>query len=217
MSCTKNAKAAAGTATKNGIPGQSNKVLGLAGQSKQIIISDPQGVDKTRYIVVKNGGNSRMTPLDGQMIKIDGPAQIVSTAKGTWWIETGSELKTEAPTPKQQPPEPGAAVVKKTKQIHEAVKQRRQIQVSYRTAKGRKQQTLAPLDVENDRKTGKRYLWGYADGKPGMMRLSLDKISAVKPADKDFDPEQVMDRAWGGKKVEIAWNLPRAWRKGSVR
>jgi hypothetical protein len=196
-------------------------VAGLAGKNKQIIISDPRTAG-SRYIALRENGlaRSRTVPLAGQIIKIAGPSQIVSTPDGAWWIQTGADIeglsrKSEDKKDQQVDRMDGQVVRlgigRKTRLVSEAIRQKRQIQVNYRTAKGKKRYTLAPLDVKRGQKKYKKnhFLLGYSEQEQKVRRLRMDRIVSIQVDKSTFDPEKIISRAWPGKKVQ--WHLPRAW------
>ncbi len=221
MSCQANSAAVAGLAGSSGISAQSNRAAGLAGQNKQIIISDPRTAG-SRYIALRENGETRSqtVPLVGQTIEITGPSRIVSTPDGAWWIMTGADIKgisrqpgggTEQQANRRSGRGARLSTGQKTRLVSEAIRQKRQIQVDYRTAKGKKRYTLAPLDVKRGQKKYKKnhFLLGYSEQEQKVRRLRMDRIVSIQ-VDKDtFDPEKVVARAWPKKKVQ--WRLPRMW------
>lgn len=221
MSCQANSVAVARLAGSSGISTQSNRAVGLAGQNKRIIISDTRTAG-SRYIALREDGlaRSRTVPLVGQTIEIAGPSQIVSTHEGAWWIMTRAEIKGFSRQPEgdneQQANRRGGKGTRlgagqKMRLVSEAIKQKRQIQVDYRTAKGKKRYTLAPLDVRRGQKKYKKnhFLLGYSAQEQKVRRLRMDRIVSIQVGKGTFDPEEVVARAWPGKKVQ--WYLPRAW------
>ena len=76
----------------------------------------------------------------------------------------------------------------------------------------KQQYTLIPLDVKggrSERTKKNRYMWGYSEKSQGVMCLRLEQVQDVAPQTETFEPAEIGQKTWPGKK--IAWNLPRDW------
>ncbi len=214
MSCLTNTAAAAGMASKNAISPAANMAGGLAGQNKQIMVSDVrQGGG--RYIVIRAEGQQRcqMIPLVGQTLDLPGPSQIVSTAEGVWWIKTQANINWAAKSDQKKDDKPTTVSIgQKTRLVSEAIRQKRQIQVDYRTVKGRQRYTLAPLDVRPGQKKYKdrRFLVGYSEADQRVRRLRLDRVTALEVTKNSFSPKAISAKAGLSEKT-TSWHLPRQW------
>lgn len=168
--------------------------------------------------------------LSGGEVKIEGPSRVVSRPgqSPAVWIETRSPVKVRLADVGRSNQESGRPNGKEAlapalrakrqltaanvKQFHEAIRQKRQVSVRYRSPKGMRKYTLIPLDVKGGR-TGQtkknRYMWGYSEKAQGVLCLRLDRVAGVEPLEEtSFEPGELA-KVWSGKTVQ--WNLPRAW------
>ncbi len=216
MSCQTKTTAVSRVAQKSGIAGQSNLAAGLTGQNKQIMISDVRYANGSgRYIVIREGSreSGRMVPLKGQTIDITGPSQIVSTPDGAWWITTPASIEGLFGNGGQQTAQKRrSGSGQKTRLVSEAIRQKKQIQIDYRTAKGKQRYTLVPLDVRPGQKKYKnhRFLIGYSEQERKVRRLRLDRVTSIKVSQAAFNPEEASAKL-GPDKKKREWYLPREW------
>lgn len=188
---------------------------------KRIVIqSGPKQKGVSQAVLSVKQGRQR---LSGGEVKIEGPSRVVSRPgqSPAVWIETRSPVKVrlaevERPNGTERP-EPSLRAKRQltaanVKQFHEAIRQKRQVSVRYRSPKGMRKYTLIPLDVKGGRsgQTKKnRYMWGYSKKAQGVLCLRLDRVAGVEPLEEtSFEPGELA-KVWSGKTVQ--WNLPRAW------
>jgi predicted DNA-binding transcriptional regulator YafY len=97
------------------------------------------------------------------------------------------------------------------KQFHQAIRQKRQVSIRYRSPAGLRKYTLIPLDVKGGSSPAnkrRRYMWGYFEKRRRPLCFHLEKVSGVEMRPETFDPVELA-KTWQGKKVQF--NLPRDW------
>lgn len=201
---------------------------------KRIVIqSGPKQKGVSQAVLSVKQGRQR---LSGGEVKIEGPSRVVSRPgqSPAVWIETRAPVKVRLAEVGRSNQESGRPNGKETlaptlpakrlaqaerqltaanvKQFHEAIRQKRQVSVRYRSPRGMRKYTLIPLDVKGGR-TGQtkknRYMWGYSEKAQGVLCLRLDRVAGVEPLEEtSFEPGELAE-VWSGKTVQ--WNLPRAW------
>ena len=215
MSCGANSRAVGRAGEESGIPRPSGRLAVTlpAGPFKQIFIPDRAAGDSP--LTVTEAG--RKQKFAGRVVDINGAVRLLAGYRhqaGGSWLLTRGEVTVRPATGQQagNPPDPQADVRKQqaaaARRFLAAIRQQRQVELTYRSPNGVRKYRMIPLDIKGGRSAGtgkKRYVWAWSEKHQAPTAFRLDRMLKIEIAAEPFDPAEVT------RGRTINWNLPRDW------